>query len=276
MDRTSNINLPYIMPSQAQKHVTHNEALRVLDAIVQLSVIDRTQSAPPEAAEGDRYIVAIAATGSWQDHENEIAAWQDGAWAFYPPASGWIAWVADGPALLAWDGTEWISAISGEAKLGSASINGASADNYNRLAINAPATLLNHDGNGHQLIVNKSGGTDTAAILFQTGFSGRAEFGLSGDDNWHVKVSADGISWKEALNVMSETGDVALGTENGRVSLAGLLQLSSYSVAALPDATLSGPGTMVYVNDDSEGAVVAFSDGNAWRRMTDRSAISQL
>ena len=41
MSQTSPVlSLPYIQPAQAQKHVTHNEALRILDAITQLSVID--------------------------------------------------------------------------------------------------------------------------------------------------------------------------------------------------------------------------------------------
>ena len=30
--------LPFIQPSQAQKHVTHNEALQLLDAVVQLRI----------------------------------------------------------------------------------------------------------------------------------------------------------------------------------------------------------------------------------------------
>ncbi|WP_371068358.1 DUF2793 domain-containing protein, partial [Salmonella enterica] len=42
-----------ILPAQAQKHVTHNEALRILDIIVQLAVLDRTRSAAPATpAEG--------------------------------------------------------------------------------------------------------------------------------------------------------------------------------------------------------------------------------
>ena len=32
MDSTPNLQLPYLMAAQAQKHVTHNEALRALDA----------------------------------------------------------------------------------------------------------------------------------------------------------------------------------------------------------------------------------------------------
>lgn len=34
MDQTSNLKLPYIAPSHSQKHVTHNEAIRALDALV--------------------------------------------------------------------------------------------------------------------------------------------------------------------------------------------------------------------------------------------------
>jgi hypothetical protein len=33
-----NLSLPYIQQNQAQKHVTHNEGMRLLDGVVQLSV----------------------------------------------------------------------------------------------------------------------------------------------------------------------------------------------------------------------------------------------
>ena len=44
MDQTPNLTLPYIMAAQAQKHVTHNEALRALDVIVQFSALDNPSS----------------------------------------------------------------------------------------------------------------------------------------------------------------------------------------------------------------------------------------
>jgi Protein of unknown function (DUF2793) len=50
MDATSNLHLPFIVAAQAQKHVTHNEALRALDAVVQLAVLDRDLAAPPGLA----------------------------------------------------------------------------------------------------------------------------------------------------------------------------------------------------------------------------------
>ena len=96
MSETSpNLSLPYIMAAQSQKHVTHNEAIRSLDAIVQLAVLNRTLAAPPATpAEGNAYIVAAGASGAWSGQTARIAAFQDGAWAFYVPREGWLAWVS--------------------------------------------------------------------------------------------------------------------------------------------------------------------------------------
>ena len=56
-----NLSLPYIQQNQAQKHVTHNEGMRLLDGVVQLSVLSRAQTAPPaNPAAGDRYILPAA------------------------------------------------------------------------------------------------------------------------------------------------------------------------------------------------------------------------
>ncbi len=52
---------------------------------------------------------------------------------------------------------------------------------------------------GHQLKINKASASDTASLLYQDAFSGRAEFGLAGDDDFHFKVSPNGNSWKEAI-----------------------------------------------------------------------------
>src|SRR5262245_61369470 len=109
MDETSNLKLPYILAAQSQKHITHNEALRALDAIVQLSVADKDLSAPPGSpAEGVRYIVGSSPTGAWAGHGTEIAAYQDAAWAFYAPLEGWLAWVADEDTLYVFNGASWI------------------------------------------------------------------------------------------------------------------------------------------------------------------------
>jgi hypothetical protein len=211
MDPTPNLQLPYIYAAQAQKHVTHNEAIRMLDALVQIAVADRDLTAPPATpAEGARYIVAASATGAWAGRDGEIAAWQDGAWAFYPAAAGWLAWVADESRLVVWNGTAWTEAATQSTNPTPLVGVNATADATNRLAVSSPASLLNHAGAGHQQKINKATPADTASVLYQTDFSGRAELGLAGDDDWRLKVSADGASWSEAVRVERATGRVYL------------------------------------------------------------------
>ena len=54
--------------------------------------------------------------------------------------------------------------------------------------------------------------------------------------------------------------------------LGDQVQLTSYTVATLPSATTAGG--MIFVTDETGGAVPAFSDGTNWRRVTDRTIVS--
>ena len=108
-DATTHLLLPYILAAQAQKHINHNEALRILDGLVQLSVLDRDLTSPPGSpTDGDRYIVASGATGDWAGWDLNVALWTDGAWLRLPPRNGWRAWVEDEGLLLVYDGASWI------------------------------------------------------------------------------------------------------------------------------------------------------------------------
>lgn len=111
-ETTAHLALPFLMAAQAQKHVTHNEALRMLDALVQLSIATRALSAPPASpAEGARYIVAPNATGVWTGWTDSIACWLDGAWMRFPSQPGWLAWVEDEAQVLVWTGTAWVPMV---------------------------------------------------------------------------------------------------------------------------------------------------------------------
>lgn len=261
MADTPNLGLPYIMAAQAQKHVTHNEAIRALDALVHLAVIDRDSTTPPDdPAEGDRHIVGTDGTGAWSGHDLEIAAFQDGGWAFYAPRPGWRAWIVEESALRAWNGTAWVTVGGGEGGGGDGGdgafdtlgIN-ATADETNRLALASPASLFNHAGAGHQLKLNKSASGDTAALLFQTGFSGRAEMGTAGDDDFHFKVSADGSAWHEAILIDKDTGEVSFPSgvdiENAALPIGGttgqVLAKASNDDGDVTWATPSGSGDML-------------------------------
>ncbi len=217
MSASTNLALPYMEAAQAQKHVTHNEALRALDAVMHISVADRDLATPPLApAEGARYFVALSPMAAWTGQAGKIAAWQDGAWAFYTPKAGWALWVEDESIFLIFDGAGWSAAMTDTqiiTALNTANLDNigrigiaTAADPVNKLTVASPASLFTHDGAGHQQKINKNGVADSASQLFQTGFSGRAEIGLVGDDDFSFKVSADGSTFNTALKLDKTTG----------------------------------------------------------------------
>ncbi|MBC7284208.1 DUF2793 domain-containing protein [Hoeflea sp.] len=107
-DTSTHLGLPYLLAAQAQKHVTHNEALRLLDAMVQLSVLDRTRTTPPASpADGDRHLVASGATGLWAGWDLNVAFWVDGSWLRLVPRPGWLVWIAAEQAFVVWNGSAW-------------------------------------------------------------------------------------------------------------------------------------------------------------------------
>ena len=211
-DQTPLLSLPYIQGAQAQKHVTHNEALELLDVVVQLAVESvEAVTSPSNAAEGQAWVVGTGATGAWSGYTGQIAAWRGGGWLFVAPQIGWRAWDKINAVIVVYDGTGWaeVGGTPDLQNLDGVGVN-ASFDATNKLAVAADATLLNHDGNGHQLKINKAGPSETASLLYQSGFSGRAEMGLAGNDDFSIKVSGDGSTFTEALRIDASTGAVAM------------------------------------------------------------------
>ncbi|HEY0920671.1 DUF2793 domain-containing protein [Devosia sp.] len=211
MDATARLQLPCIAPQQAQKHVTYNEAMRALDLLVQPAVKSASLAAPPAAPEeGDAYLVPGGAGGAWAGRDGQLALWRDGAWSFRTAADGWQLYVEDSAELMIRrDGTFAAFVSNGGSAVAQFGIN-TTPSLVDRLAVASEASLFTHAGAGHRLKLNKAGPAETASVLFQTGYSGRAEFGLAGDDDFHVKVSPDGASWIEGLTIAAAGGAVRL------------------------------------------------------------------
>ena len=211
-DQSPRLSLPFILPSQAQKHVTHNEALTRLDIAVQLAVEGINASTPPPCPRRGRSgRSALRPPGTWAGQADTLAAFVNESWLFVTPGEGWLALDKSDGRLFRRAGTGWVPLAPPLLdNLDGVGIN-ASHDSTNRLALSAPATLFNHEGAGHQLKINKATAGDTASLLFQTGFGGRAEMGTSGSDDFAVKVSADGAAWVTALSFEAATGH-ATGT----------------------------------------------------------------
>ena len=286
MDATANLSLPVIAPAQAQKHVTHNEALRALDAVVQLAVIDRDLTAPPgAAAEGDRYIVASAATGAWAGQEGRIAALQDGAWAFYRPGEGWLAFVADEARLCYWTGAAWADVAGAITTLQNLVLLGlgTTADATNPFSAKLNKALWTarpaaEGGDGDlRYTLNKEGEADVLSLLMQSAWSGRAELGLVGDDDFSVRVSPDGAAWTEILRGDRAAGEAVIGhlrvgrdmvqnvlPDSGRfngnannTAFSGIAYAAPTYLSPTSGAGLAAHAKFIHDNDDYGGAAGA-------------------
>ncbi|WP_180900128.1 DUF2793 domain-containing protein [Martelella soudanensis] len=241
-DATSKLGLPFILPAQAQKHVTHNEALQRLDAIVHLLIVGEDATPPETPADGVCHLVGASPGGLFAGHAGDIAIYQDGLWQFVAPAAGWSAWFGSDEAWRIFDGSGWVTPPApNEAVFAMVGIN-ATADATNRLSVVAPATLLNNAGAGHQLKINKATPADTASLLFQTGWSGRAEMGLAGTDGFAIKISPDGSSWFEALRVAPSGAVIMPERPLARVALAAGSTLIDTPTALGFDTLYTGQG----------------------------------
>ena len=267
MENTTNLKLPLLIPNQSGKEITHNEALIIIDNILQNGIIDKDLTTPPENPNtNDMYIVGEGSIGKWEGKDNYLAFYDNG-WRFIEPREGFTFWINDEDKLYTYNGSKWIATIqvgadiennnsttpttppitklseledveiieatqynilqhNGEKFINTSNLQQLSmvgintqADENNKLSIKSDYVLFDNNGNSSKIKANKATETDTASHLFQNNYSGRAEFGLIGDDDFTLKVSNNGESWNNAFVVDRATGNVdfkANITQNGQ------------------------------------------------------------
>ncbi len=238
-DTTPRLALPYILPSQAQKHVTHNEALAILDAVTQLVVEDSLKTPPTTPAPGNCYWVLAGATDAWSGHDGTLAIWQDGLWFFLQPLSGWLAFFRSSSKLLRFTGESWTDlALPAATQFSQLGIN-TSADNTNKLAVASDAVLFNHNGGDQRVKMNKAASGNTASLLYQSNWQGKAEIGLTGTDDLSIKVCNPAGTWTTAMTI----------TGNGYVMQPAKPAASARYAAVettIPDGFNNGFGAVVF------------------------------
>jgi hypothetical protein len=242
-DQSPVLSLPLLQAAQAQKHVTHNEALRLLDVLVQGVVLTRGANVPPVGpAVGDRHLVGNAPTGAWAGQPRRLALWEATGWAFIEAKEGWTFHVLDEDAPVTLIDGDWRSLTEGDLSVGAVGVGTAADPVTNRLSVVSPAALFSHDGAGHQVKINKAAAGDTASLLFQTGFSGRAEIGTLASDSFRISVSGSGASFQTALEAVPATGHVRLpqGVLSDGFTLRDAAQptrAAVFDLSAVPAAT---------------------------------------
>lgn len=232
MDTTARLGLPYLAAGQLQKHVTLNEALTRLDALVQLSVVSRTVSVQPAGpADGALWILPPGATGAvWSTRSaGDLLRAEAGGWTRVVVAEGTLAWITDEDRLVILRDGVWtplggvIGVVSDLTRFGLNTTADAASPFTARLNTalwTAIPTTEGGDGD-LRLILNKQTGGDVGSLVFQAGYVGRAELGLIGDNNLGLKVSSDGVTWRDALSVDRTTGRVgfAMGATRSETTL---------------------------------------------------------
>ena len=107
--QTDRFMLPLLATAQAQKELTHNEALALLDALVHSVVVAvAPPTVPGSPAPGQCWIVGVGATGAWTGHDGALAAWTQGGWRFVTPVVGMSVWSVDGAVLVRRTASGWI------------------------------------------------------------------------------------------------------------------------------------------------------------------------
>lgn len=344
MENTTNLKLPLLVPNQSQKEITHNEAIIIIDNILQNGVIDKDLKSPPlQPNSNDLYIVGSPATGEWLGKEYNLAFFDNG-WRFISPREGFTFWVNDENCLYSFDGNSWLISSVGEGgtpsenvtsldqledvvltslqtndvlqyngeKFVNAQLNlngggggdgesggggdfgtitnptefdiiqhngvdfvntksiqnismlgvGASADEYNKLSVKSDYVLFDKLTADSRVKVNKATETSTASHLFQNNYSGRAEFGLIGDDNFTLKVSTDGNTWNNTFVVDKASGDIDFKgniTNNGNLVGGGG---SGCSLELVKEILLNNGDVSIFFSGLNDGSrhIFVFND----------------
>ena len=108
-ESSARLGLPYIMSGQAQKDVTHNEALTLIDAgLSACAEAVGLNSAPSAPTVGQCWIVGSAPTGVWAGQADALAIWTAGGWRFLPAAEGLRVWLKDQALWATHVSSEWV------------------------------------------------------------------------------------------------------------------------------------------------------------------------
>jgi hypothetical protein len=172
-------------------------------------------------------------------------------------AYGYLALESDGVG-------KWTTVDQATSNLGPIGV-GTAADPNNALSVYGASALFN--GVNFNFTINKAAAADTASIIFEDGFSGRAQIGLNGADDFSFKVAPDGATWATALTIAAANGDATFAGALLSTSAAGVgyatgaggtaTQTTSKSTAV----TLNAAAGRITMNAASlaAGAIVAFT-----------------
>jgi hypothetical protein len=214
---THNLGITLLEQAQAQKEVTINQAIAVLDAAFNPSVLDKDLATPPASpTAGDSYLIASAPAGAWAGKANYVT-YYDSGWRFIAPKEGLTIWVADETAEYRYSGSAWAIASGGGGGSGDVVGPASSVDN----------TLARFDGTTGKLIQGSTVTVaDTGALAVTSGSPIAFAVGANGATNPALTVdastasSATGVAIKSAASGGGVTITASSSATNESLTLA--------------------------------------------------------
>ncbi len=227
MPDTAKLGLPLVAAAQAQKHVTVNESLTRLDALVQLDLTTIGATVPPASpADGEAHAVGVGATGAWTGEDGRVAVFANGGWVFLTPRSGWQGW--SGGARVQFDGVDWVAGAGALSDNGAGFVqrtvevdHAVSAGGTSVLAGMIPESTVVYGVTGR--ILSDIGG----ATGFQIGVAGSA-------DRYGSGIGTTSGAWLRGLTGSPLTyyaaTDLILTAEGGVFDGTGVLRLAVHFI----------------------------------------------
>lgn len=129
MSNSPRLGIPYLVPSQSQKEVTHNEMINMLELLLQGAVIAIQDTPPATPIEGELYIIGNSPNGDWVGLSKYLACYIGDAWKTLAPKEGWRVWNKDLSRPIVYKNSYWINELSASDKVGFFGNNAVSKTN---------------------------------------------------------------------------------------------------------------------------------------------------
>ncbi len=230
-DLTPILGLPYLYSSQGTKQTYLNliTSLETIDTLTMLSVESAgLNSAPTNQNAQFCYIIGSNPVGTWANKAHQIARFINNGWTYYIPKAGFIAFDKEIGSFIVFDGSQWVNlplSVQSFQNIGGIGIS-SNYDNTNPLSAKLNNALFSakyesESGNGDVRIkLNKESSTKTASFLFQNNWSGRAEIGLCGGNNFSIKTSNNGTDWQTSIEIDNSTNKIKLRKPTNYINIS--------------------------------------------------------
>jgi hypothetical protein len=224
MSNTPRLSIPEISESQASKYVTHNSALRDVDALLQCTVADKDLTSPPGGeSDGDAYIVGSGASGDWSGHDNDIAYYESSAYDYHTPEEGWIVYVQDENKLYVFNGSSWVEYPSLISVADLSDVPAMSGNGYKLIRVNAGQTAYEYVQWVQDFAIWKPGQPSASEVIWLMGMVRDVRFG-------------DDFYWSEGHCVTAPTDSAGHefivqvdGVEVGQITFASGANSATFS-----------------------------------------------